>query len=186
MSLFRVTKTRLAERVRDLVLGTQKHSPNGSLMLGGQSFTSQSLTQEFQSLGDALAKADAAKAYWLDTLKQLDDTRARVVPLVGAYRGWLSVTYGNSTAILADYGLSPRKAPLPLTTEQQAAAVAKRAATRAARHTMGPRQKKVVKGNVTGVVLTPVTAPPPVATPAAAPSTTPATNGDASVQKRMG
>jgi hypothetical protein len=35
--------------------------------------------------------------------------------------------------------------------------IAKRAATRAARHTMGPKQKKAVKGDVTGVVVTPVT-----------------------------
>jgi hypothetical protein len=34
----KVTKVTLAQRVRDLIAGTQKHSPNGQLTLGGTAF----------------------------------------------------------------------------------------------------------------------------------------------------
>ena len=85
---------------------------------------------------------------------------------------FVRATFGASPDTLADFGLKPKKVPAPLTTEQKAAAAAKRAATRAARHTMGAKQKKSVKGTVpTTVTSTPTTATPPVAQPA-----TPATH----------
>jgi hypothetical protein len=59
--------------------------------------------------------------------------------------------------VLADFGIHP-KARTPPTVEASLAAVAKRRATRAARRTMGSQQKKAVKGDVTGVVVTPTTA----------------------------
>jgi hypothetical protein len=58
-----------------------------------------------------------------------------------------------------------------MTVEAKAVAVAKRDATRQARGTTSKKQKLAVKGDVTGVVLTPVTAPAP-ATPAPQPVTT--------------
>ena len=61
--------------------------------------------------------------------------------------------------MLADFGINP-KARAPLTVEAKAAAAAKRAATRAARHTMGSQQKKAIKGDVTGVLVTPITSTP--------------------------
>ena len=79
--------------------------------------------------------------------------------LMAEYVTFVKATFGNSPDVLADFGLKPKKAATPLTIEQKAAAAAKRTATRAARHTMGSKQKKSVKGTVT------VTAP---ATPSAA------------------
>jgi hypothetical protein len=64
MSTVRVTKVTLAQRVRDLIAGTQKHSPNGQLTLGGETFTAQALIQVLQNLGDALSTVDTAKASW--------------------------------------------------------------------------------------------------------------------------
>jgi hypothetical protein len=77
--------------------------------------------------------------------------------------------------VLADFGISLKQRG-PLTVEEKTAAVAKRAATRAARHTMGPKQKLEVKGDVTGVVVTPVKAPDPTV-PAPTSPTAPATSG---------
>jgi hypothetical protein len=72
-------------------------------------------------------------------------------------------SFGNSPDVLADFGVPPKKAPTPLTVEQKAAAAAKRSATRAARHTMGTKQRQAVKGQVTGITITPHTASPPAA-----------------------
>ena len=87
----------------------------------------------------------------------------------------MKVNFSTSPDVLADFGINP-KARTPLTVEAKAAAVAKRTATRAARHTMGSRQKEGIKGDVTGVVVTPIAAPSPTVTPPSGPAA-PATSG---------
>jgi len=171
------TKSQIAMLLANLITGTQKHSSNGPLTLEGQSYTPQALIQALQSLADALTKADLAKATWNDTLEQVGQLQVMIQPLAVAYRNYLLLAYRSTPAVLADYGLTPRKQRTPLTTQKQAVAVAKRASTRAARHTMGSKQKAGVKGDVTGVVVTPVTepkAPLPSPAPTPAPSTGPA------------
>ncbi len=176
-------KKSFALLLTSLVAGTQKNLPNGTFTLNGQSYTSSSLTSLLESVSAALAKTSAAEATWHDTLQQERTLRSQVAPVLAAYTNLLHATYGSSPAILAEYGLTPRKARAPLTAKKQAAAAAKSAATRQARHTMGSQQKKDVKGNVTGVVVTPITEPAPSPTPAA-PATShgvaPATNAVAS------
>ena len=83
--------------------------------------------------------------------------RAFLVAFVSFVRG----TFGESPEVLADFGLLPKKVRKPLTVEQLAAAKAKRAATRKARGTTSKKQKLAVKGDVTGVVVTPITATSP-------------------------
>ena len=83
--------------------------------------------------------------------------RAFLVAFVSFIRG----TFGDSPAVLADFGLTPKKARKPRTTEQLAAANAKSAATRKARGTTSKKQKLAVKGDVTGVLVTPTTATSP-------------------------
>ena len=169
----RITKVTVSESVRGLIAGTQKHPPSGPLTLGGQPFTAQSLVQVLQDMGSALSAVDTAKASWKDALKNLDDVKAKVDPTLGAYRSWVLATYGNAPATLADFGLTPPKARTPMTVEQKAAAGAKREATRAARHTLGPKQKKLIKGTVAatpptvGAAQAPAPASASTASPAA-------------------
>jgi hypothetical protein len=86
---------------------------------------------------------------------------------------FVKATFADLADALADFGLQPKKVAAPRTAQQIAAANAKRAATRAARGVLGSRKRKAVKGDVTGVTVTPVVAAQPVA-PA---------NGKADVQK---
>jgi hypothetical protein len=90
------------------------------------------------------------------------------------FRTFDHASFAASPDVLADFGIAS-KPRVPRTVEEKAAAVAKSAATRSARHTMGARQKEGVKGDVTGVVVIPTKAP---ATTVAAPSspTNPATS----------
>ena len=76
-----------------------------------------------------------------------------------SYTAFVKVTFGNSPTVLAAFGLAQKKAPTPPTVEAVAAAVARRASTRVARGTTGPKKKLSTKGNVTGVKIVPVTAP---------------------------
>src|SRR5581483_8311817 len=89
--------------------------------------------------------------------------------LMGEYVTYVKATVGGASD-LADFGLTPKKARTPQTVEAKAAATAKREATRAARNTMGAKQKLKVKGNVVGVSVTPVTAGPVVGKAPVAPS----------------
>src|SRR5258708_1401027 len=95
---------------------------------------------------------------------------------MAAYVTYVKAAFGSAPDSLADFGMQPRKVRAPATVEEAAAAVAKRAATRAARNTKGPKAKLTVKGDVTGITLTPVTASPhvaPTAAPASPTATTP-------------
>ncbi len=159
-----VTKATLQQRIRGLIAGTQKHAPSGSLTLGSATYTTPALVQLLKSLADALDAADSAKASWEDALKHATDTKAKVNPVVRAYQAWVEVTYAGTPSTLADFGVTPRKVPAPLTAEQKAAAAKKRAATRAARHTMSKKQKKNGKGTVPAAAPTTVsTASTPIA-----------------------
>ena len=163
MSKATLTKLTLEQRIRGLIAGTQKHMPTGPLTVGGATYTGATIVQELQSLADALASVDAAKASWKEALKNETDARAKVDPVVQAYRSWLVASLGGAPSTLADYGLSPPKARAPLTAEQKVAAALKAKATRAARHTMGSKQKKAVTGTAPAAApVIPSTASPPV------------------------
>jgi hypothetical protein len=178
MSSAKVTKATLEQRIRGLVAGTQKHSPNGSLTFGGATYTATALVQLLQSLADALGAVDSAKASWQDALKNAADVKAKVGPVVQAYRSWVVATYGTAPSTLADYGMTPRKVPTPLTAAQKVAKATKAKATRTARNTMGKKQKKDVKGAVpTTAPVTPSTASQPMAPAPVASAPTQGTSG---------
>jgi len=146
----------------------------GSLTVDGVTYTATALVQLLQSLADALAAVDAAKASWQNALTQRRTLQTQVFPVIRGYSSLLLAANGNAPATLADYGLTPRKAKTPLSTEAQAEANAKIAATRKARNTMGAQQKKQVKGTVP-TAPTPPQAPPATTSPPPATAPKPST-----------
>jgi hypothetical protein len=139
----------------------------------GSSFTPAQITSKLQSIVTLRSDVDTAKAAIKAKLAAEASEGPSLRSFMTAYETYLKAVYGSQPDVLAQFGLQPKKARTPATVAGMAAAVAKRAATRAARHTLGSVQKKVVKGDVTGVVVVPVTAPAPtVATPSPAGSTT--------------
>ncbi len=155
----------------------KKHFSNASsqLAFGGSTYTPAQIESAFQTLIDLRAAVDDAKA--VATAKVVaEGTQAPPLrSLQAAFVAFVKVTFGNSPDALADFGLKPNKVKTPLTIEQMAAAAAKRKATRAARKTMGTKQKKAVKGTITTIVSpTPSTAANPVVH--RAPSQTPPRN----------
>ena len=117
--------------------------------------TLTSVLQGYQALFDASAKADAAQAAAAEALAAVEPT---ATPFVAATKAALKAALGRKSMALETVGVTPDKTPTPLTPEQEVAKVAKAAATRAARHTMGAKQKAKIKGQV-----------PPAGTPPAAP-----------------
>jgi hypothetical protein len=161
------TKAAALAHVLALIAGTAKHFPNGSFTIGGTTYTAASLTQVLQVLANAMSARDAAQAGAKDALAAERAAQTQIGPTILAYKRLVLAAFANSAQTLADFGLTPPKARAPLTTEQRAARKAKAAATRIARGTTSRKQKLAIKGNVTGVIVTPVTAPTAAEPPAA-------------------
>jgi hypothetical protein len=163
------SKATALARVQALIAGTQKHFPDGQFTLGNTSFTTASLVQTLESLEDALVALNDAHARVKDGVAALHTTNAKVGPVIRSYTSFLHAAFSDA-AQLDDFGLKALKARKPLATDKRVVATAKLKATRTARGTKSKKQKLAVKGEVTGVLVTPVTAPShasPTATPAA-------------------
>ena len=169
------SKAKTLAAVQALIAGTNKHFPNGSLTFGNATYPAASLVTRLQGLITAMQTVDGLHAALKDALIAQHGERADVGPLIKAYTTYLHALYGNATQTLADFGLAPRKVPTPPSVETLAAAKAKAAATRKARGTAGKKQKLAIKGNVTGVDVTPITVTEtsPAQPAHAAPSTAP-------------
>ncbi len=157
-------------QVQALMAGTEKHFPNGSFTLGNTTYTTASLVQAFQVLVDALTALNAAHSSTKDAVIALQAADTKVAPLLRDYRSFLRATFSTASAQLADFGLAPPKARKPLVSDKRVAATAKMRATRTARGTTSKKQKLAVKGDVTGVIVTPVTSTGPSPSPTAAPA----------------
>jgi hypothetical protein len=163
-------KASVSALAEQLIAGTNKHLANvAQVMLAGGSFTPVQVTAQLQALVNLRNDVDAAKASTKAKLavEKADMPAHRI--FLDAFVTFVKAAFGNAPDVLADFGLHP-KARTPLTVEAKTAAAAKRKATRAARHTTSAKQKKSVKGAVTGIIVTPVTAAQPVATVPSSPS----------------
>jgi hypothetical protein len=153
------SKATVAAQLQALINGLQKQFPKGQFTLGNTVYTTATLVQAIQSLIDAITAVTTAQANATIAVAALRDTMAKVGPVVLALRRNLLVMFGDAADILALFGLAPRKAPAPRTGTEKAAAAAKAAATREARGTTSKKKKLAIKGNVTGINVTPITAP---------------------------
>jgi hypothetical protein len=147
-----------------LLDGIQKNTPAmGALFIKGVSYKPADLALPLQARIDSANRVLAAKAAWSEAVQADRDEQAKSKTFVSDLRQALKVAFGGSIEALATFGLTPRKTPV-LTPEQRTAAAEKAKATRAARHTMGPKQKAQIKGTV-APAATPAT-PAPAAAPA--------------------
>jgi hypothetical protein len=148
-----------AARAQQLSAGARKHfSTASSLAFGGATFTPAQLDTSLKAIVEVLSSVDDARATAQARIADWKTQATSMRSHMATFQAFVKVTFGNSPDVLADFGLRPNKARTPLTVEQQAVAVARRAATRAARHTMCAAQKKAVKGTITTIAsATPAT-----------------------------
>jgi hypothetical protein len=175
MATIKNTKGQVVVVAQQLIAGTAKHLTSGTpVPLMGSSFTPAQITSELQSLVTLRADVDASKASTKAKIANEATQMPALRAFMSAFESFVKGAFGSSPDVLADFGIT-RKARVPLTLEAKTAAAAKRASTRAARHTMGSKQKLAVVGDVTGVVVTPVHAPAPIVPTPSSP-TVPATS----------
>jgi hypothetical protein len=159
---------------KQLGAGATKHLTGVTQVpLAGATYTPAEVTTKLNQVVQLRTDVEAAKAQAKAKLAVEEADMPALRTIMDAFVSYVRAAYGTEPDTLADFGLSPKARAIP-TVEAKAAAAAKRASTRKARNTMGPKQKKGVKGDVIGVTVTPITAMAPVVAKAPA-SPTPGT-----------
>jgi hypothetical protein len=162
-----LNRTTLRDRCRLAMAGIDKYlATETSIPIDGVARTPADIKQQLQAMVVAADATQAARAAWVSASSAERAMHEGTTGLLGFLRTFVLLKFGGAAqATLADFGFAPSKRTAP-TTETKTEAVQKAQATRAARHTMGPKQKAKIKGTVT----TTAPATPPTAT-AQAPAT---------------
>jgi hypothetical protein len=145
----RLNRANRRDSYRLAVAGIDKYlATEPSLPIRGTSPTPLELKQALQGHIDDVDQADVARARWTDTVTAQRTSERRTMPMLSALKTFVTLKFGpDAVAVLADFGFTPAK-QVQKTVETKKQAVEKSRATRTARHTMGKKQKKAVKGTV--------------------------------------
>ena len=168
----KISRTSQQDRARKSIAAIQKYLMQlASMSVAGVSYTPTEFIALLQKDIDLADAASNAREDFLVATTVASQQRATMAPIMGGFRHFLENMFSDPSTI-AEFGFPPRKRGTS-TAETKAAAVNKRAATRAARHTMGRQQKKDIKGTV--AVTEPATPSPAAApvTPASVASASP-------------
>jgi hypothetical protein len=158
--IMNINKDKTINKNRQAIAGMRKHFAGiPSIVLGGTPTTPADVIATFQGAIDAVDTARAAEKSFHDAVALQHAAIAKANALLKALKMLVDNQLGSSEAILGDFGFTRPTRRVPKE-EAKAAAVAKRAATRAARHTMGKRQKAKVTGAQPAPVTPPTTAKP--------------------------
>ncbi|HZU98865.1 MAG TPA: hypothetical protein VFF73_19315 [Planctomycetota bacterium] len=112
-------------------------------------------------LGTLQAVGDQ-KAAWKASIVTRDAKGPTISALIDDIKKGASLGWGDSSVEFGQFGFAPKKKPAPLTPEQKQTKLERYRATKAARGTLGRRQRQAIKGVV----------PTPPSTPNASPGGT--------------
>jgi hypothetical protein len=153
-------KNRSSRQTADqkLIDGFTKHGAKlATLVIGGTSYKTADVITIMQGLVNSANAVVASRATWQAAVVADSAGRTKEKAFISGVRQSLFVAFGGAIDTLADFGLTPHKARTALTPEEKQAAAAKGKATRAARHTMGRKQKAQIKGTSAPASTTPRT-----------------------------
>jgi hypothetical protein len=152
------SKSEFVERAKRLKAGAEgRLEATTSLRIRGRVVTAAEITAKLQALIDLRSDVEAAKAAARAKLVVEETEAPELRAFMAAFATYVKAAYDGEPDALADFGIAPKARTEP-TVEAKLAAVAKRKATRAARQTLGPRQRLAIKGDVTGLIVTPIRA----------------------------
>ncbi len=169
-------KTTALARNKKISEGVDKHfSKVKSLTVGGDEYTPKSLLAVLTAEDDASLAVDSTRAQLGAQVVTHRSAKVTAAALRSALKVYILGTYGKKAVqMLGDFGMSAPKAPGARTVDEKSKAVAKNLATRAARHTMGKKQKLSITGVVSPTATTAET--PSSSAPAATPAQTTASH----------
>jgi hypothetical protein len=140
------------------------------ITINGKTLKVASLLAIYKASIESLAALEKKRSELKASLAVRDRAELARIEADKALKPWVQTQFGTESQVAHEFGFPPRKKPVR-TAESTINAATRNRATRAARHTMGKRQKEKIKG--TAVVPT-VPAAPAVSTTSgtiAAPST---------------
>jgi hypothetical protein len=147
-----------------LIDGLEKHQANlSSLLIAGTTIPTTSIITTVQSRIAARTNTAAALTAYHTALAAEEATIAQSKAVVSGTKQAIKVMFAGQLGTLSDFGMTAPKTRAPLTPAEKIASAAKAKATRAARHTMGPK----AKAKITGATAAPVAAEAPEAPEAA-------------------
>ena len=127
------------------VSGLRKHFAGQVLRLNGRELAVDAVIAQLDAALKQVARASAAQTAWKQELEAADAAVASAGLVVSAVRDLVRGVFGKKSTSVEDFGMKPRSyGRATLATRVDAAAKSK--ATRAERHTMGPRQKAKLHG----------------------------------------
>jgi hypothetical protein len=163
-------KVERVERNATISTGLRTWCPKDSIPVNGKRIKAGDLATAFDAASEAEKNVITARAAYLKAVDEARLAEQAVKPLIQPIKGYVMNVFGERSDAAASFGFSPRKST-KTTVEVRAEAALKVRATRAARGTMGSRQKAGVHGHVESPM------PQPIVQPAPTPPVTNGTNG---------
>ncbi len=138
----------LLKTFHDLAAGLASTPPGGqpSIVIEGESLPITTLIAELQGYATAYQAVEDAEQAYKKALAAREAIAHGAQGRRDAIRASIKGALGRMNPDLEAYGISPDKEQRALTVEEEVVKVAKAKATRAARHTMGKRQRAAIKG----------------------------------------
>jgi hypothetical protein len=143
--------------LRALESGVQKNMMRETVTIASVDYTGPKLVERLGQCIDAAARVQAARAALAQALATEETVLEGAHDFLYGLRRTILHAYSNAPTKLNDFGLEPMRVRRPPTNEEAVLRAAKAKATRTKRGTLGKKQKAAIKGNVTGVVITPTT-----------------------------
>jgi hypothetical protein len=138
-------KSLVVAAIPKTVTGLRKHFAGQALTLNGRELAVEAVISQLDGVLKQIARAKAAWTAWKQELRTADAAVASAALLLSAVRELARARLGKKSVSVEDFGMKPyRYGKRTLATRLKAAAKSK--ATRAERHTMGPRQKAKIHG----------------------------------------
>ncbi len=151
------------QKDRKILAGVSKHI-NKNIVLNGASVSPKDISNVLQSVATAEDTSDDLRLKLAEAVKSARAINASTKALKAALKQYVLAHFGDSSPAITDFGYSPRKVAQKTVAEKYQT-LEKQLATRAARHTMGSKQKAAIHGQVNAPAPQPQPAPAPVAAP---------------------
>jgi hypothetical protein len=136
----RRTKLEKLARARERTAGVEKHYQGHEVVAA--TMTADELLRRIALYVAAVAATAQAEAVYLKAVAHERKLESELGPHLRALDRSVYGRWGNDRSVLLDFGMEPEGKPGPKTRKAKLEMVAKQKATRLARGTMGPRQRK--------------------------------------------
>jgi hypothetical protein len=145
-------------RIPVLVAAIKKYLAGKTLVLNGVTITAEELINSLLAYAAALTTSNEVHAQWGDTVAAARKLEPTANTQILGLENYVRMMYGNAKAVLGAFGMAPRKVA-KRSAATQAEANERSLATRVARHTVGPKEKAKIHGEVPPAPQTPEVKP---------------------------